>query len=144
MDKYITKADLISFLGVSYQTFHSWLKNGLLGEKYIDPGRGKVRKFYLEDVVIARVLQETMEMTRSFQFVEKVITDFINNEKQEDIFYLVITKNENTSSARESQIYYWIYRDIDINEYLENYKKSVTFIPISKIFEEARSLFSQL
>jgi len=56
----LTATEVAIYLDVNYQTFNFWLNEGILGEKFITPGRGTKRGFNFFDVCAAKIAAETV------------------------------------------------------------------------------------
>ena len=58
----LSTREVAEILGVKYASFHVWLREGLLGSRFMYPGqgRGRERRFALGDVVAAKIAKDVM------------------------------------------------------------------------------------
>ena len=62
----ISAPQLTDFLNINYQSFNSWCREGVLGEKYQNPGRGKRRQFDFFDICAAKIAHMILRITNRF------------------------------------------------------------------------------
>ena len=72
----ISASQLVEFLNINYQTFNSWCKEGVLGEKYQNPGRGKRRQFDFIDICAAKIAHVILKITNRFSDARLAVENF--------------------------------------------------------------------
>ena len=75
-DRTITTTELSEYLGVHFQTLNTWFNKNVLLYSHSNPGRGRRRRFALEDVVAARIARQLLAVTKSFDVARAAVKTF--------------------------------------------------------------------
>ena len=112
----VTASQLIEYLHVNYQTFNVWLKEGILGDTFINPGRGKRRQFGFVDICAAKIAQLTLETTNRIDDAKSAVGIFkgsklvkINEipEKALSDLYIFVVIPRTVAGKRNNDTAFW-------------------------------------
>ena len=174
MDEKTVKASRVTtYLGSPYQTFNSWIKLGLFGERLQFPGRGSDRNFTFDDICLARIINEVLTLTSSFRITKEAVKCFNRNKNMSNMGYILISiRNSNVFGGNNKNSEEYLpeedspfpkvpeYHDggknieIDVSlSKLEDgfYEKkyllpgtAIMILPVDKIIEEVKRCFPKL
>jgi len=150
-ERTIKASALADYLGIPYQTLHSWMKIGLMGERLQFPGRGSDRRLTFQDICTSRIIQYVLAIAPNFKIAAKATETFREGgpEGHGYISITVITKDE--SISKDGVVRYVLRKgDMTIawsrsGENIESSTwASVLVIPVEKIMKEVKNSFPQL
>jgi len=142
-ERTIRAAALGKYLVVSYSTMDTWFKNGLLGDKFMNLGRGQFREFSFKDVCAARIVQEVLNATRSIDIAKKAVDSFrkLNEKslKEQHLELLITFKGPHISIGLSH-----VGREEQTSKVKSSSGYTAIFIPVAKIMENVANTFPEL
>lgn len=150
-ERTIKASALADYLGIPYQTLHSWMKIGLMGERLQFPGRGSDRRLTFQDICTSRIIQYVLGLSPNFKIAAKAVETFRKG-RPVGHGYLTITvlnKDETIDNGSGNK---YVMRKGDMasgwSKSGENIGSStwasVLVIPVEEIMKEVKNSFPQL
>lgn len=128
----LSTQEVAKILGVKYASFHVWLREGLLGERFVHPGqgRGRERRFTLEDVVAAKVVADVMAFVGDLSVAREAVSLFRQGSTEKGFHLAVQLIGDHWSL-------FWSRPGLSWGEV------TTLVIPVKKIVEEMRGVFEK-
>ena len=153
----ITAPQLTDFLNINYQSFNSWCKQGILGDKFQNPGRGRRRQFDFIDICAAKIAHVILKITNRFSDAQFAVEHFraeVGNIYSEVFFkaasnlymFMVVSRPLDSNSDESTGV--WFQNDPKPKfPFTGPYAKptgAYIVVPIIEIIKEVQNLLDDL
>lgn len=139
MKRTITVSPIVKYLDVGYTTFDSWLKYGILGDKFKNLGKGQSREFNLEDIYCAKIAKEVINLTKSLLIATHAVRIF-RKSRGDAKDYMRITCNSSTTD------FSWVKNESDAFQSEDKLPRgqAILLVPITDIKKDVNTRFPDL